>query len=90
MGAIFADTAHKELFDAALIVFGHHYSWSLQTMSSDADDLTNGILVGVEVCDLNLMRDFLCLSLGNKSLLYEILCFAYLQDISAYRIIQVC
>ena len=59
MCAIFADTAHKELSDAALIVFGHHYSWGLQIMSSDADDLANGILVSVEVCDLNLMRNLL-------------------------------
>lgn len=59
MGTVLADTAHKELFDAALVVFGHDYSWSLQIMSSDTYDLTNGVLVSVEVCDLNLMRDLL-------------------------------
>lgn len=81
MGTVLADTAHEELLDAALIVFGHHYSWSIQIMSSDTDDLTNGILVSVEVCDLNLMRDRMCLSLGDKSLLNEILCFADLQHV---------
>ena len=59
MGTILADTAHKKLLDAALIVFGHHYSWSPQIMSSDTDYLTNGILVSVEVCNLNLMWDLL-------------------------------
>lgn len=59
VGTILADTAHKELFNAALIMFGHDYSWSLQILSSDTDNLTNGVLVSVEVCDLNLMRDLL-------------------------------
>lgn len=81
MGAILADTPHKELFDAALVVLGHHYSRSLQIMSSDAYDLTNGIFSCVKVGDLNLMWDFLQLSLGNKSLLYKILGFTDLQDI---------
>lgn len=79
MGAVFADTTHKEFFNAALIVLGHHHSWSLQVLSSDADDFTNGILVCIEVCYLNLMRDLVCLSLGNKSLFYEVLCFPDLQ-----------
>ena len=57
VGAVLADAAHEELLDAALIVLCHHHSWRLQGLSSDADDLTNGILVCVEVCDLNLMRN---------------------------------
>lgn len=59
MSAVLADTAHKKLFDAALVVLGHHYSRSLQVYSPDAYDFTNGIFICVEVGDLNLMRDFL-------------------------------
>lgn len=59
VGAVLAHAAHEELFDAALIVLGHHHSWSLQVLSSDADDFSNGILVCVEVCDLDLMRNLM-------------------------------
>ena len=79
MGAILADTAHEELLDAALIVLGHYHSWSLQVVSSGTDNLTNGILVCVEVCYLNLMGDLLRLSLGSKPLPYKGLCLTDLQ-----------
>ena len=78
--AVLADTAHEKLFDAGLVVLGHHHSWCLEILSPDANDFTNGVLIRIEVGDLDLVWDSARLCFCDKSVLYESFCLADLQQ----------
>ena len=76
MSAVFGDTAKEELLDTGLVVLGHNNSWNFQVFSSFTDYFAYGVLVRVEVSNLNLIRYARGFHLAHESPLYEGLCFA--------------
>jgi len=85
MSAILGHTAQEELLDAALVVFGHYNSWSIEILSSFANDCTNGVLICVEVGYFNLVRNLGGFHFAHKPLFYEPFCCAHLLHMSRHQ-----
>ena len=91
MSAVFGDTAKEELLDTGLVVLGHNNSWSMQIFSSLTDYFAYGVLVRVEVSNLNLIWYARGFHLAHEPPLYEGLCFADLLHIAVgYNHAQTC
>ena len=82
MSAVFGDTAKEELLDTGLVVLGHNNSRSMQIFSSLTDYFAYGVLVRVEVSNLNLIWYARGFHLAHEPPLYEGLCFADLLHIA--------